>query len=105
MKIAIHTDNINTFRAIENEIGRLINATEMNKYIYFKSKEDFIEHLYRLAVYTQPCNTDLDYNPLNDWTKSCKDLNYVSITTWVLQCRKKKYNQTFELDSEWFTYP
>lgn len=99
MKIAIHTDNITTFMAIENEIDILINATEMNKYIFFRSKEDFIEHLYRIARYTQTGNTEIDYNPLNDWTKSCKDHNHVSIMTGI-QCRKKKHNKTFELDSE-----
>ncbi len=84
MKITIHTDNIVTCNAIENEVGRLINNTEMNKYIYFRSQEDFIEHLYRLALYTQTGNADIDYNPLNDWQKSCKDHSFVSITTGVL---------------------
>jgi hypothetical protein len=68
MKITISVSSQKLFNILENLIIKVTSNIGMDgKYIYYESRKDFIESLYNITLYVSNINTEVDYNPDNDW--------------------------------------
>ena len=95
MIINVSTDNEKIANAIEQTIRKNIDTKENGKYIFFRSKEDFLECLYYLAIYMQNSGASLDVIKT--------DVEYTISTGHYT--RKRRITRTHTIDEAGFTYP
>lgn len=98
MKLTINVTSQKLFLILENLIIKVVSNTDKDgKYIYYRCREDFLESVYHIALYVSNLNTDIDYNPWNDWNQKVWDRDNVAITTWISNS-VRRYKKTFEFE-------